>query len=224
MKAPNGATPEETPVKLHGYFRSSAAYRVRIALNLKKLPYEQASVHLTRNGGWQWSEEYRAINPQRRVPALVLSTGETLLQSLAIIEYLDEVEPEPPLLPADAIERARVRAVSQIVACDIHPLNNTSALNYLKGPLKHDQAAVDEWYRHWVMQGFDAVETLIRPGPYAFGAHVTVADLCLVPQVFNARRFKVDMTKYPKIFAVDAACQKLPAFDKARPENQPDAE
>src|SRR3954466_7327104 len=161
----------ETSVKLYGYFRSSAAYRVRIALNLKKLSYEQSSVHLTRDGGWQWSEQYRAINPQKRVPALALSTGAILLQSLAIIEYLDEVEPEPPLLPADAIERAKVRAVSQIIACDIHPLNNTSALNYLKGPLKHDQLTVDVWYRHWVTQGFDAVEALIRPGPYAFGSH-----------------------------------------------------
>ncbi len=211
-------------MKLYGYFRSSAAYRVRIALNLKKLPYEQSAVHLTRNGGWQWSEEFRAINPQKRVPALALSTGEVLLQSLAIIEYLDEVFPDPPLMPVDAIERAHVRAVSQIIACDIHPLNNLVALNYLKGPLKHDQAAADDWYRHWVMQGFDAIEALIRPGPYAFGAHVTVADLCLVPQVFNARRFKVDFGKYPKISSVDAACLKLPAFDKARPENQPDAE
>ena len=211
-------------MKLYGYFRSSAAYRVRIALNLKKLHYDQLSVHLTRNGGWQWSDEFRAINPQKRVPALTLSTGEVLLQSLAIIEYLDEVEPEPPLLPADAVERAKVRAVSQIMACDIHPVNNLAVLNYLKGPLKQDQAAVDEWYRHWVAEGFDAVEALIRPGPYAFGAHVTVADLCLVPQVFNARRFKVDMAKYPKISAVDAACLKLPAFDKARPEKQPDAE
>ncbi len=211
-------------MKLYGYFRSSAAYRVRIALNLKKLPCEQTSVHLTRDGGWQWSEEFRAINPQKRVPALALSTGEVLLQSLAIIEYLDEVEPEPPLLPADPIARAQVRAVSQIIACDIHPLNNLVALNYLRGPLKHDQAAVDEWYRHWVAQGLDAVEALLRPGPYAFGAHVTMADLCIVPQVFNARRFKVDMAKYPKISAAEAACLKLPAFDKARPENQTDAE
>jgi maleylacetoacetate isomerase len=216
--------PEETSVKLYGYFRSSAAYRVRIALNLKKLSYEQSSVHLTKNGGWQWSEEFRAINPQKRVPALAMSTGEVLLQSLAIVEYLDEVEPEPPLLPADAVARAQVRAVSQIIACDIHPVNNLAVLNYLKGPLKHDQAAVDDWYRHWVKEGLGAVEALIRPGPYAFGAHVTVADLCLVPQVFNARRFKIDMDKYPKISAVDAACLKLPAFDKARPENQPDAE
>jgi len=211
-------------VKLYGYFRSSAAYRARIALNLKNLSYEQHSVHLTRNGGWQWSEEYRAMNPQKRVPALALDSGETLLQSLAIIEYLDEVHPRPPLLPADPVERAQVRAVAQIIACDIHPLNNTSALNYLKGPLKHDQATVDDWYRHWVMQGFEAIEALLCPGPYAFGANVTMADLCLVPQVFNARRFKVDMGKYPKIAAVDAACLKLPAFDKARPENQPDAE
>ena len=211
-------------MKLYGYFRSSAAYRVRIALNVKKLPYEQSAVHLTRDGGRQWSEEFRAINPQKRVPALALSTGEVLLQSLAIIEYLDEVEPEPPLLPADAVERAQVRAVSQIIACDIHPLNNLAVLNYLKGPLKHDQAAADDWYRHWVTEGLDAVEALIRPGPYAFGAHVTLADLCIVPQVFNARRFKVDFAKYPRIAVVDAACLKLAAFDKARPENQPDAE
>jgi maleylacetoacetate isomerase len=214
----------ETSVKLYGYFRSSAAYRVRIALNLKNLSHEQQSVHLTRNGGWQWSEEYRAVNPQKRVPALALDNGTILVQSLAIIEYLEEVHPQPPLLPADPAERAEVRAVSQIIACDIHPLNNLAALNYLKGPLQHDQSAVDEWYRHWVMQGLQAVEALLGPGPYAFGAHVTVADLCLVPQVFNARRFKVDMGKYPKIASADAACLKLPAFDKARPENQPDAE
>ena len=211
-------------MKLYGYFRSSAAYRVRIALNLKKIPHQTAAIHLTRGGGVQFSAEFRAINPQMRVPALALSTGETLIQSLAIIEYLDEVYPEPPLLPAGAIERARVRAVSQIVACDIHPLNNLVALNYLKGPLRHDQAAADTWYRNWVVQGFDAIEALLHPGPYAFGSQVTLADLCLVPQVFNARRFKVDMAKYPKIAAAEAACMKLAAFDGARPENQPDAE
>jgi maleylpyruvate isomerase len=211
-------------VKLYGYFRSSAAYRVRIALNLKGLPYEHEAVHLTREGGWQFREDYRAINPQKRVPSLTLSSGEVLLQSLAIIDYLDEVFPEPPLLPADAIERAQVRAVAQIIACDIHPIDNLAVLNYLKGKLGQTQGAVDDWYRHWIRQGFDAVEALIRPGPYAFGAHVTVADLCLVPQVFNARRFKMDMARYPKIGAAEAACQKLAAFDKARPENQPDAE
>lgn len=211
-------------MKLYGYFRSSAAYRVRIALNLKQLSYDHEAVHLTRNGGWQWSEEFRSINPQKRVPALALDTGEVLLQSMAIIEYLDEVHPQPPLLPTDPVARAHVRAIAQIIACDIHPLNNLVALNYLKGPLKHDQAAADAWYRNWVLQGFDALEALMQPGPYACGAQVTLADICLVPQVFNARRFKVDMTKYPKIAAAEAACLKLPAFDKARPENQPDAE
>src|SRR5262249_17345977 len=189
-----------------------------------QLSHEQQAVHLTRNGGWQWSEEFRTINPQKRVPALALSSGEVLIQSLAIIEYLDEIHPEPRLLPADPVARAHVRAFAQATACDIHPLNNLVALNYLKGPLKHDQASADAWYRHWVTQGFDALEALVRPGPYAFGADVTLADLCLVPQVFNARRFKVDMAKDPKLAAVDAACLKLPAFEKARPENQPDAE
>ncbi|MGE3146905.1 MAG: maleylacetoacetate isomerase [Pseudorhodoplanes sp.] len=211
-------------MKLYTYFRSSAAFRVRIALNLKGISYEPVAIHLTKDGGRQRSPEYRAINPNMRVPALALSTGEVLTQSLAIIEYLDEVYPDPPLLPADDIERAQVRAAAQLVACDIHPLNNTSTLNYLKGPLQQDQAAVDAWYRYWVENGFAALETMLRPGPYAFGSRVTVADLCLVPQVFNARRFKADLSAFPKIAAVEAACLKLPAFDKARPENQPDAE
>ena len=211
-------------MKLYGYFRSSAAYRVRIALNHKKLPYEQSAVHLTRDGGWQWTDEFQKINPQKRVPALALDGGDVLLQSLATIEYIDETHPEPPLLPKNAVERAHVRAVAQIIACDIHPINNLAVLNYLKGKLGRSQAEADEWYRHWVAQGFDAVEALLRPNPYAFGAQVTLADVCLVPQVFNARRLKTDMGKYPKIAAVEAACQKLAAFDKARPENQPDAE
>lgn len=211
-------------MKLYSYFRSSAAYRVRIALELKQLSCEMQSIHLTRDGGRQWSAQYRAVNPQARVPALALSTGEVLTQSLAIIEYLDEVYPDPPLLPAEAVQRAQVRAAAQLVACDIHPLNNTSVLNYLKGTLGHDPATVDTWYRNWILLGFDALEAMIRPGPYAFGAHVTMADLCLVPQAFNARRFKVPLDDYPKITAVEAACLALPAFDKARPENQPDAE
>lgn len=211
-------------MKLYGYFRSSAAYRVRIALNLKGLAHEAASIHLTRDGGRQTSAEYRAINPQMRVPSLALPGGEVLVQSLAIVEYLDEAHPQPPLLPADPLTRAHARAVAQIVACDIHPLNNLSSLNYLKSPLGLDQEAVDAWYRHWVLAGFDAIEALIKPGPYAFGAAATVADLCLVPQVYNARRFKVPLETFPKIVAVDAACQKLAAFDKARPENQPDAQ
>jgi maleylpyruvate isomerase len=210
-------------VKLYTYFRSSAAYRVRIALNLKDVPHEMVPVHLTRDGGRQHSAEYRAVNPQMRVPALGLSSGESIVQSLAIIEYLDEVYPEPPLLPVEAIERAHVRAVAQIVACDIHPLNNLITLNALR-KLGHDQAAIDAWYASWVIAGFEAIEPLLKPGPYAFGARVTLADLCLVPQIFNARRFKVPLDAFPKILAAEKACAALPAFDKARPENQPDAE
>lgn len=211
-------------MKLYTYFRSSAAYRVRIALNLKGLPYEMTSIHLTKDGGQQRKPEFRAVNPQMRVPALELSSGEVLTQSLAIIAYLDEIYPEPPLLPADALERAKVRALAQVVACDIHPLNNLIALQYLKRVLKHEQAEIDAWYHHWVIDGFNAIEAMIQPGGYACGAHVTLADVCLVPQVFNARRLKVPLDNFPKIVAVDAACMKLAAFDKARPENQPDAE
>jgi maleylpyruvate isomerase len=211
-------------VKLYSYFRSSAAYRARIALNLKGIPYETESIHLTKGGGRQHTPEYRAINPQRRVPALKLDNGEVLIQSLAIIEYLDETHPAPPLLPGDPVARAHVRAVAQAIACDIHPLNNTSPLFYLKNGLKHDQAQINTWYAYWVTVGFEAVEALLRPGPYAFGSEVTLADICLVPQVANARRFNVPLDTFPKIVAVDAACLQLPAFDRARPENQPDAE
>ena len=211
-------------MKLYTYFRSSAAYRVRIALNLKGLPYEMVAAHLTRDGGRQHTPEFRALNPQMRVPVLQLSSGDVLTQSLAIIEYLDEIQPEPPLLPADALARAHVRALAQIVACDIHPLNNLMVLQYLKGPMKHQQEEVDLWYYHWVDRGFESIEAMISPGPYACGAHVTLADLCLVPQVFNARRLKVPLDKFPKIVAAEQACLKLHAFDKARPENQPDAE
>jgi maleylpyruvate isomerase len=210
-------------VKLYTYFRSSAAYRVRIALNLKDIPYEAVSVHLTRDGGQHRALDYRAINPQMRVPALQLESGETLIQSLAIIDYLDEVCPDPALLPADPVARAHVRAVAQIVACDIHPLNNLVALQYLR-KLGHDDAVVNAWYASWVVAGFEAIEPLLKPGPYAFGTHIGLADICLVPQVFNARRFKVPLERFPKIAAVDAACAKLPAFDKARPENQFDSE
>jgi maleylacetoacetate isomerase len=211
-------------LKLYSYFRSSAAYRVRIALNLKGLFYEIVPIHLTKEGGQQRRPEFRAINPQMRVPTLELSGGEILTQSLAIIEYLDEIHPDPPLLPADALERAKVRAIAQLVACDIHPLNNLIALQYLKRQFKHEQAEIDAWYHHWVIEGFTAIETMIAPAPYACGVQVTLADVFLVPQVFNARRLKVPLDKFPKIVAADAACLKLPAFDKARPENQPDAE
>ena len=211
-------------MKLYSYFRSSAAYRVRIALNLKGLAYETVPVHLVKEGGHNRRPEFRAINPQMRVPALVVPTGDVLIQSLAIIEYLDETHPEPPLLPKDPIARAQARALAEIVACDIHPLNNIGSLRYLKRELHHEQAVIDAWYHHWVLTGFEALEALVRPGPYACGGAVTVADLCLVPQVYNARRLNVPLDKFPKIVAIESACLALPAFDRARPENQPDAE
>jgi len=211
-------------VTLYSYFRSSAAYRARIALNLKGLAYDTVSIHLQKEGGMNKKPEFRAINPHMRVPALKLDSGEVLIQSLAIIDYLDEIHPRPPLLPPDPIERANVRAIAQIIACDIHPLNNTSPLRYIKNEFGQDQAKIDAWYQHWIREGFEAIESMIRPAPYTCGAEVTLADVCLVPQVANARRFKVPLDQFPKIVAVDAACLKLAAFDRARPENQPDAE
>jgi len=211
-------------VRLYSYFRSSAAYRARIALNLKGIAYETVSVHLVKDGGHNYRPEFRAINPQMRVPVLVTDQGDRLIQSLAIIEYLDETHPEPPLLPKDSIGRAKVRALAELIACDIHPLNNTSPLRYLKNTMDQEQSAIDTWYHHWILAGFEALEGLIAAAPYACGETVTIADICLVPQVANARRLKVPLDKFPKIVAVDAACLKLPAFDRARPECQPDAE
>jgi maleylacetoacetate isomerase len=211
-------------VKLYSYFRSSAAYRVRIALNLKGIAYDTIPIHLVKDGGHNKRPEFRAVNPQMRVPVLVTPAGDTLTQSLAIIEYLDETHPQPPLLPKDPIARAKVRALAELIACDIHPLNNTSPLRYLKRDMNQEQSAIDAWYHHWVMLGFEALEAMIAPGPYLCGKDVTLADTCLVPQVYNARRLKVPLEKFPKIVAADAACLTLPAFDKARPENQPDAE
>lgn len=207
-------------MKLYTYFRSSAAYRVRIALNLKGVTYEAVPVNLLK--GEQREEGYRAVNPQQRVPSLDIG-GEPLIQSPAILEYLDEVYPEPPLLPVGAANRARVRAVASLIACDIHPLNNSGTLAYLKNRLGHDQADADEWYAHWVCEGFDTIEALIEPGPYAFGSRISLADVYLVPQVFNARRFNVSLDMYPKIAAADAACAALKAFQDAAPANQPDA-
>ena len=206
---------------LHSAWRASAPYRVRIALNLKGVAYDYAPVNLL--AGQQKSPEYRTLNAQGLVPALEVD-GRVLTQSLSIIEWLDETHPEPPLLPKDPLARARVRAISQIIACDIHPIDNTAPLRYLKNVLKQDQTAIDAWYHHWILEGFPAIEQLIAPAPYCFGAQVTLADICLVPQVFNARRLKVPLDKFPKIEAAVAACLKLPAFDRARPENQRDAE
>jgi maleylacetoacetate isomerase len=211
-------------VKLYSYFRSSAAYRVRIALNLKGIAYETAPIHLVKEGGHNRRPEFRAINPQMRLPVLVTPQGDVLIQSLAIIEYLEEIQPEPALLPKDPIARAKVRALAELIACDIHPLNNIGPLRYLKNELGQEQSAIDTWYRYWVTAGFEPLETLMGRGPYVCGEQVTVADLCLVPQVYNARRLKVPLEKFPKIVAADAACQALAAFDRARPENQPDTE
>jgi maleylacetoacetate isomerase len=211
-------------VKLYSYFRSSAAYRVRIALNLKGLAYDTAPIHLVKDGGHNRRPDFRAVNPQMRVPVLVTPGGDVLIQSLAIIEYLEETHPEPALLPQDPIARAKVRALAELIACDIHPLNNIGPLRYLKNEMDREQSAIDAWYHHWVIAGFEALEALIEPSPYACGSKVTLADLCLVPQVYNARRLKVPLDKFPKIVGADAACLALPAFDRARPENQPDAE
>jgi maleylacetoacetate isomerase len=207
-------------MKLYTYFRSSAAYRVRIALNLKGVTYDSVSINLLK--GEQREESYKAVNPHKRVPSLDIGAT-TLIQSPAILEYLDEVYPEPPLLPVGAVTRAKVRAVASLIACDIHPLNNSGTLAYLKNRLGHDQAAADEWYAHWVREGFEAIEALLGPGPYAFGSKITLADIYLVPQVFNARRFNVPLDAYPKIAAVDAACAAHKAFRDAAPANQPDA-
>jgi maleylacetoacetate isomerase len=211
-------------VTLYTFFRSSAAFRVRIALNLKGLTTDMVSIHLQKEGGLNKKPEFRAINPQMRVPALKLDSGDVLIQSLAIIEYLDEIHPQPPLLPPDPLARAKVRGLAQLIACDIHPLNNTGPLRYLKNQLGQPQEKIDAWYHHWILEGFAALETLIGEGPYAFGSEITIADVCVVPQVYNARRFKVPLDRFPRIAAVDAACRQLAAFEKARPENQPDAE
>ena len=211
-------------MQLYSFFRSSAAYRVRIALNLKGMRYDTLAIHLQKEGGLNRRPDYQAINPQMRIPALRLDSGEVLIQSLAIIEYLDEVHPQPPFLPRDPIERANVRALAQIIACDIHPLNNVGALRYLKNEFGQDQAKVDAWYHHWILEGFAAIEPMIKAGPYAFGPDITLADICIVPQVANARRFKVPLDGFPKIVAADAACSAHAAFAAARPENQPDAE
>lgn len=207
---------------LHGYFRSSAAWRVRIALNLKGLTADARFHHLRK--GEHRLPDYLAINPQALLPSLALDDGSVLTQSLAICEYLDEVHPEPPLLPADPIERARVRAFAQVIACDIHPLQNLHVLKALSASGQSGDQ-VQTWARDVIETGFDALEALIdgRPGPFAFGDRPTLADICLVPQIGNARRFGVEM-RYPSLERADAACAALPAFIDARPDRQPDAE
>jgi len=210
---------------LYGYFRSSAAYRVRIALNLKGLAYEQAPVNLV--AGEQRSKENLARQPQGLVPSLVTEDGRVLNQSLAICEYLDETHPEPALLPSDAAGRARVRALAQLVACEIHPLDNLRVLKYLVGELGVDEDAKLTWYRHWIAEGFSALEAQLSreagSGDFCHGDTPTLADLCLVPQVFNAERFACDLSAYPAIQRITGNCRALPAFQQAAPETQPDA-
>lgn len=215
---------------LYTYFRSSAAYRVRIALNLKSVPYEMVPVHLVRDGGQHRQDWYRAINPQMKVPSLAIETdrGRVILtQSLAILEWIEETWPAPSLLPTDALLRARARSLAAAVCCDIHPVNNLGVLQYLKGPLGLGQAQVDAWYAHWIHDGFRALEAMLpenTDGPFACGSAPTLADVCLVPQVFNARRFNVTLDDYPRIRRIEAAMLALSAVEAASPARQPDAE
>ncbi len=219
--------PANETLTLYDYWRSSACYRVRIALNLKGLHYASKPIHLLKDGGEQHSAAYREVNPQEAVPALV--DGErTVRQSLAIIEYLDEAyDGEMKLLPTTARDRARARGLAMLVACDIHPLNNLRVMQYLERELKTPQEQRERWTRHWMEQGFRAFEAMIADHPstgaYCEGDAPTLADICLIPQVYNAQRFGVDMTPFPTILRINEQCLSLPAFDAARPERQPDA-
>ncbi|QHE90821.1 maleylacetoacetate isomerase [Pandoraea fibrosis] len=215
---------------LYSYFRSSAAYRVRIALNLKGLDYDTAPVHLVRDGGEQLKPAYRALNVNGLVPTFIDGDA-NIHQSLAIIEYLEDVHPTPALLPADPVARAQVRALALDIAADIHPIDNLRVLRYLKHDLGVSEAQKNAWYVHWIVEGFTALEARLAsqssqssPGKFVFGDTPTLADCCLVPQVYNANRFNVDMTPFPRIAAVNAHCQTLDAFRRAAPEAQPDAE
>lgn len=214
-------------MELYTYFRSTAAYRVRIALNLKKLEADHHFVHLVKDGGQQHSSAYRRLNPQGRVPTLV-DGGIPLTQSQAIIEYLEEAQPNPPLLPEDLKDRAYIRSICALVACDIHPLNNLSVLQYLKDELGVDDAAKMKWYHHWVEQGFSALEEMLsndaRVGDFCYGNKPSMGDIFIAAQVFNAQRFDCDMDKYPVISEINSNCMKLEEFERAAPGNQPDAE
>jgi maleylacetoacetate isomerase len=209
-------------MKLYSFFGSSASYRARIASHLKGVPFETASIDLRRHQ--QRDPAYRAVNPQARLPALELDDGTIITQSLAIIDYLEATTPEPPIYPRDPVQRARAFAVALTIAADIHPLNNSGSVqDYLRRQMGQDQAQWDAWYAHWITRGFAAIEDMIEGKSFAFGDAPTVADICLVPQVFNARRFKVDISAFPKIVAVDAHASAHPAFAAAHPSAQPDA-
>ncbi|MCH7304164.1 maleylacetoacetate isomerase [Acinetobacter sp. NIPH 1869] len=210
-------------MKLYSYFRSSAAYRVRIALNLKALPYETEAVHLVKNE--QQLASYRALNPSQLVPTL-LDQDQPLTQSLSILEYLEERYPAKALLPKDLIERAKVRAFAQSIACDIHPINNLRVLKYLQNDLAISNEQKTLWYRHWILEGFHSLEMQLQHsnGQFCFGSQPTFADCCLIPQVYNAKRFKIDLSAFPKIESIYQHCLTLPAFLNATPEQQPDWE
>ena len=212
-------------MKLYNYFRSSASFRVRIALALKGLEYEYAAVHLLQGGGQQFAPGFRAMNPAALVPVLD-DDGTVLTQSLAIIEYLDETRPQPPLLPAAAADRAHVRAIALAIACEIHPLNNLRVLRYLVRDLKLGEDEKNRWYRHWVETGLEVVERQLaaQPATYCHGESPTLADCALVPQIFNAMRFDCRLDHVPQVMRVFDACMKLDAFERTRPEACPDAE
>lgn len=212
-------------MKLYTYFRSSAAFRVRIALNLKDLPYAPVFIHLAK--GEHRKPGYSGVYPQGLLPTLVDDNGEALSQSLAIIEYLDETHPAPALLPKDASGRARVRSLSMLIACEIHPLNNLRTLQYLKRQLGQNEAQINTWYRHWIADGLARLEAdLAKPGTGRFchGDAPSMADCCLAPQIFNAKRYDCDLAPYPTVMRVFDACMQLEAFDRAQPSRQPDAE
>jgi maleylacetoacetate isomerase len=206
-------------MKLYSFPSSSASYRTRIALHMKGVPFETVTVRLDQKE--QLQPAYRRINPQQRVPALVLDDGTILTQSLAIIDYLDQMHPEPPVFSSDPVERAKMLAVALAFAAEVQPLGNSGVIAYLDKALGLDEARREEWYAHWARAGFAAVEELIDPSPFCFGAQPSIADVCLVPQVFGARRHKIDLSAFPKIVAVDAAATALPAFAKAHPSAQP---
>jgi maleylacetoacetate isomerase len=215
-------------MKLYSYFRSSASYRVRIALNLKGLPVDLIPVHLVKGGGEQFSAEYRKLNPDALVPSLQLSDGDVLTQSLAIIEYLEEVYPLPALLPPDPKDRAWVRSIGLSIACDIHPIDNLRVLRYLQNEMGVSEEDKNRWYRHWVEQGLASVERVLaqdaRVGQFCFGDTPSLADCILVPQVANGQRMQCDLSSMPTILRINEACLKLPAFVNASPAHQPDAE
>jgi maleylpyruvate isomerase len=214
-------------MKLYGYFRSSASFRVRIALNLKGVAYEQVPVHLVKDGGGQNSAVFGEMNPEKLVPVLQ-THGHTLTQSLAIIEYLEETYPQPPLMPHEPPDRAYVRAVALAIACEIHPLNNLRVLKYVKNTLNAGEEGKDAWYRHWCKTGLEAVQAQVarhgKAGRFCWGDTPTLADICLVPQWFNAQRFNTDLSGCPTLAAIVANCLQLKAFDDATPAKQPDAE